>query len=383
MLPQYTMTLIRTEDLRQTVVKSLPARYIERVLSMGKDKRSFSQIGEEFLYWCQFDKPKPIAKTTLESYKKVSGLVNKHFGDIALGDISMDHVNNLRKDIIDRGCSLSYLHRILLFIRLELRYAIEELQMDALLPQKIKLPPKPRADVVYLSDSELERIFSCIDTTTIHGVRLKAVITTILDTGMRISEVMSLNRDTIDWGDKSAYIIGKGDKKAKVFFQDWSLWWIQQYLNWRKDEHIALFVCHQNGYPIERLQPDDVRRAMRRISRKTGITIRPHMCRKTAGTKLWHNGADIRVVQDYLRHERPQTTQIYVGPNDRRIREAQAEFLNYRADDTGTVATEHWSKEHDQCIGCGRTDRTHAAHGYCYTCYMAVKRGKLEVNLGS
>lgn len=381
MLQYYTMTLIRTDELRQIPEKALPVRYLNRVLSFGRDKRSFSQVAEDFLYWCQFGREKPIAKTTLATYTKTALLIAKHLGDAPLVDITLEHIVNLKKDFIDRGSSNGYMHKILMLIRLINRFAIEELNMDVLSPDRIKLPPKDRPDPQYLSDSELERIFACIPTNTLHGIRQRAILTTMLDTGMRISEVLSLNRDTIDWGDKSAYIIGKGSKKRKVLFRDWSLWWIRKYLDLRKDEHEALFVIHQPGYPLVRLEPDDVRKPFRRIARKTGIDkFTPHIARKTAATVMWHNGADIQIVQGFLGHERITTTQIYVGQNYDRIRQVQDVSMKYASEDTGADATIRWAKEHDKCLKCGTSEVRHAGQGYCYNCYMnwknAVKRAQ-------
>lgn len=376
------MALVKTEDLRKTPTQSFAARYLGKVFNMGKDKKSFGEIGQEFLYWCQFGRQSPIAKTTLSTYTKSLELIAKHFGDVPVSDVSMDHILNLKKDFIDRGSSIGYLHKILMITRLILKYASEELQMEVLPFQRIKLPTKPRAEVKFWSESELNRILDCIPSTTIQGIRLKAIMTTILDTGMRISEVMNLNRDSIDWGDKSAFIIGKGSKERKVLFQDWSLWWIKQYLNQRRDDHVAMFVTHQNGYPLERLQPDDVRRVFRQIGKKTGILTRPHIGRKTAGTRMWHNGADIQDVQIFLGHEKIQTTQIYVGKNYQRVQQVQERTLVYGgAGDTGRIAVVKWSKDHDKCLHCGLTENRHAAKGFCYNCYMNLKNARKRAEL--
>jgi len=369
------MAVIQSESLRKTPSKSFVAHTFEKIFSMGKDTKTFGEVGQDFIYWSQFGRPLPVAKTTLKTYKRTLELIAKHFGDAPITSISMDHITNIRKDFIDRGAKIGYLNKILMLIRLVLKYSFEELQLDVMPWQRIKLPPKPRSEVRYLSQGELDRILAYIPNDTIQGVRTKAVLTTMLDTGMRISEVLSLNRDTIDWQDRSAFIIGKGSKKRKVLFQDWSLWWIKQYLSLRKDEHIALFVCHQNGYPIARLQANDVQRVFRRISINTGIDkFTPHTARKTAGSTMWNNGADIQDVQVFLGHERLQTTQIYVGKNYDRVREVQKQTLQYRAAvDIGVTAVMKWSKTHDKCVHCSKTDKPHAGRGYCYNCYMNLK----------
>ncbi len=381
------MAVIEAENLRKTPTKSFVAHTFERIFSMGKETKTFGEVGQEFIYWCQFGRPVPVAKTTLKTYKRTLELVAKHFGDAPIATIGMDHIINLRKDFIDREAKIGYLNKVLMLVRLVLKFAIEELQMDVMGWQKIKLPPKPRPEVKYLSQAEVDRVLARIPTDTIYGIRTKAILTTMLDTGMRISEVMSLNRDSIDWEDKSAFITGKGNKKRKVLFQDWSLWWIKQYLNYRKDDNEAMFVSHQSGYPIARLQVNDVQRVFRRIAKQTGIEkFTPHMARKTAGSTMWNNGADIQDVQVFLGHERLQTTQIYVGKNYDRVREVQKQTLQYRAaGDIGQVAVIRWSKEHDKCINCGLTETRHAGKGYCYNCYMnavnAQKRAEKAAQL--
>lgn len=345
------------------------------MFSMSKQSKKFSTIGQEYIYWCQFGRPAPLAATTLHTHKRTLKLVCKSIGDLPIESLNMDHIADVRKDLLDRGAKLGYVIKIMLFIRCVLRFSLEELQINVMSWQRIKLPPRQRAEVKYLSQGELDRVLACIPKDTLQGIRTKAVLTTLLDTGMRVSEVLSLNRDSIDLEDKSAFIIGKGSKKRKVLFQDWSLWWIKQYLEHRRDDNEALFVSHQSGYPIARLQSNDLQRAFRKIAHQTGIeNFSPHMARKTAGSTMWNNGADIQDVQVFLGHERLQTTQIYVGKNYERVKAVQHQTLQYRAaTDVGVAAVIRWSKAYEKCIKCGLIDKPHAAKGYCYNCYMNLK----------
>ncbi len=346
---------------------------------MSKPTKTFGEVTQEFLYWCQYGRSMPIAKTTLVSYTRTLGLIARYFGDVPITEIKLEHVLGLKKQFLDDAAKLSYLNKVLMLVRLVLKHAEEKLELSVLSYLKVELPPKGKPDVKFLSPSELDRAMACVPLDTIQGIRFKAVFTAMLDTGMRISEVLSLNRDTIDWGDKSAFIIGKGNKKRMVLFQDWSLWWIKQYLSHRKDDNEAIFVCHQAGYPIARLKPDDVQRVFRRIAKITGIEkFTPHIARKTAGSTMWNNGADIQDIQIFLGHEKLQTTQIYVGKNYDRVREVQSRTLQYRTVDVGQVAVIRWSKTHDKCLQCGQTDKPHGAKGYCINCYMNLKNARVR-----
>ncbi len=346
---------------------------------MSKPTKTFSEAGQEFLYWCQYGRSEAVAKTTLKTYTRTLELIAKHFGDVPVSEVTLEHVLNLKKDFLDRGAKPGYLNKVVMLVRSVIKHAAEKMHLPVMSWREIELPRKPRPEVRYLSQSELDRAMSFIHTDTLQGIRFKAVFTAMLDTGMRISEVLSLNRDSIEWGDKSAYIIGKGSKKRKVLFQDWSLWWIQQYLSNRKDKHEAMFVSHQSGYPIARLQTNDVQRVFRRIALKAGLEkFTPHTARKTAGSTMWNNGADIQDVQVFLGHEKLQTTQIYVGKNYDRVREVQSRTLQYRAVDVGVTAVIRWAKGYDKCSNCGKTDKPHGAKGYCINCYMNLKNARIR-----
>lgn len=346
---------------------------------MSKNAKTFKEVGQDYLYWCQYGRQEPVAKTTLQTYTTTLELIARHFGDVQITEITLDHILNLKKDFIDRGAKPGYLNKVVMVIRSVIKFAAEKMQLDVMDWRDIEIPKKPRPEVRYLSQSELNRAMSYIPTDTLQGIRFKAVFTTMLDTGMRISEVLSLNRDTIDWEDKSAYITGKGSKKRKVLFQDWSLWWIRQYLGHRRDDNPAMFVSHQMGYPIARLKPDDVQRVFRRIAAQANLEkFTPHIARKTAGSTMWNNGADIQDVQVFLGHEKLQTTQIYVGKNYDRVREVQSRTLQYNAVDIGKVASIRWSKTHDSCLNCGKNDKPHGAKGYCINCYMNLKNARVR-----
>jgi site-specific recombinase XerD len=213
----------------------------------------FKDIAQEFLVYCQYGKETPVAKTTLIGYARGMKLINKIFGDKPIEQLDANDVLLLRKSILERGCTLSYLHKILSMLRSVLRYCREERDMELFPLEKIKLPKIKWRDVEFYSVSQVEKIISSIETQTIHGIRFMAVVAGFLDSGMRISELLSLDRNSIDYGDGSAYIIGKGGKQRKVFFRKWSMDWMQKYLAQRTDSHQAMFVVHHAGYELVRL----------------------------------------------------------------------------------------------------------------------------------
>lgn len=145
-----------------------------------------------------------------------------------------------------------------------------------------------------MTSEEIEAFISTIPLTTytgeVHqsGMRLRTVVEALLGTAMRISELLSLDRDSIDFEKKEARIIGKGGKERTVFFSDRSLTWIRRYLESRSDDCPALFVC-QNGK--DRLRRGDLWRYFDRHRKLAGIKkkVRPHILRHTAATTLLFN----------------------------------------------------------------------------------------------
>ena len=344
-------------------------------MDTSQTQHNFKDIAKDFLVYCQFGKDTPVAKSTLISYGRGIGLISKVIGNKAVEALDSNDIMLLRKSIIERKCTLSYLHKILSLLRAILRYCNEEREIEVLRPEKVKLPKKERREVEFYGVTQVEKIIAAIQTSTIHGIRLMAVVAGFLDSGMRISELLSLDRTSIDYDDGSAYIIGKGSKKRKVFFRPWSLGWMKRYLSQRTDTHPALFVIHHAGYELDRLAPDDVRKTMRRISKTFGVTIRPHALRRTFATLLHGNGVDIRFLQALLGHSSVQITERYVGVDQIMLKEMVNTKMNYGHAETFTfnMGVVPWAKSHDKCVECGQTRRPHLARGYCDNCYMNAR----------
>ena len=191
---------------------------------------------------------------------------------------------------------------------------------------------------MFLTPEEIEGFISTIPLVTyeggVHqaGLRLRAIVEALLGTAMRISELLSLNRDSIDCERKEARIIGKGNKERTVFFSDRCLIWIKRYLDNRTDDCPALFVC-QNGRT--RLKRDDLWRYFDRHRKLAGIKkkVRPHILRHTAATTLLFNGCPVGHIKAILGHERLETTcRYYLGIDHRAAKAAHQKYLCYDAD---------------------------------------------------
>lgn len=166
-----------------------------------------------------------------------------------------------------------------------------------------------------LSDEEVELLRQACITD-----REKALTEFLVATGCRLSEVVKINKDDIDWYEMSLNVIGKGDKERKVYFNVKAKILLQKYLKSRKGNSPALFVGVK--YPFARIGGRSIERELKKIATRAGFKkpVFPHLIRHTFATHSLNVGLDITVLQHLMGHETPATTQIYAQLNDENIR---------------------------------------------------------------
>lgn len=176
----------------------------------------------------------------------------------------------------------------------------------------IETPNVPNKMVDYLTSDELEKIRHAFDPNTSAGLRTRALIEFLLDTGMRIGEACSVNRDEVNFDTHEIRIKNcKTHEDNVVYFTDRSAEWIKTYLSARKDNHPALFITGRS-----RMLALTSRNYIRAKTKNLGIRkkIGHHVFRKTCGTYLLQNQVDIKSVQTLLRHKSERTTlRYYIG----------------------------------------------------------------------
>jgi integrase/recombinase XerD len=300
----------------------------------NQDPKSFSALAQEFLLWAEVEPQ--FSRETVQKYGECLKQVWKMFGDKPVEEFSKTDLLRLKSYWLSKSLSASRQTSLLLALRRFLAFCKDEKKLTlAFEPGEIKPPPRPRREVLFLTPEEIESFIATIPLITYHGdihhagLRLRAVVESLLGTAMRISELLSLNRDSIDFERKEARIIGKGSKERTVFFTDRSLGWIRRYLDSRTDDCPALFVC-QNGRT--RLKRDDLWRYFDRHRKLAGIKkkVRPHILRHTAATTLLFNGCPVGHIKAILGHERLETTcRYYLGIDHRAAKAAHEKFLNY------------------------------------------------------
>ncbi|HQV65101.1 MAG TPA: tyrosine-type recombinase/integrase, partial [Candidatus Paceibacterota bacterium] len=160
------------------------------------------------------------------------------------------------------------------------------------------------------------------------SLRDRALLELFFSTGLRLSELCSLNRD-LDLSKDEFSIRGKGDKVRVVFLSDRARETLRNYLKVRKDFAEPLFAnISANSSADMRLTPRSIERIVKHYATVAGISKRvtPHVLRHSFATDLLSNGADIRSVQMMLGHANIATTQVYTHVTDKQLREVHKKF---------------------------------------------------------
>jgi len=208
--------------------------------------------------------------------------------------------------------------------------------IDTLSPEKIDIPKGESRSLKFLTHDQLQRLFTQPDTSQEAGLRDRAILETLFSTGMRISELVKLKIDQLNFVQREFGIIGKGGRARVVFLSDEAVEWIQKYLHKRTDGYSPLFIRYggqvipdKNGQKMG-LSARSVQRLVEKYVRKSCLPVKatPHTIRHSFATDLLVNGADIRSVQELLGHKNIGTTQIYTHVTDQRLREVHKEFHN-------------------------------------------------------
>lgn len=208
-------------------------------------------------------------------------------------------------------------------------------EIKSLDPSLIDLPKVIRKQVTFLHFDEVESMLNEIDTSTESGLRDRAIIELLYSGGLRVSELVGLNRDSINLERREFMVRGKGSKDRPIFISKAAADRVQDYLDARTDSLPALFLNNSRNLQTvdtsgnyRRMTVRSVERIVEKYARLAGITkhVSPHTLRHSFATDLLMNGADIRSVQSMLGHADISTTQIYTHVTDAHLREIHEKF---------------------------------------------------------
>lgn len=303
--------------------------------------RPLPELIAEFLEYLEIEKN--CSKLTIRDYRHYLAVFNDWFTttlpDKNISDLDLAIVRRYRvhlaNKVDERGMSLKRVTQnyYVIALRSFLRYLIKN-DHKTLEPSKIDLPKTESRSLKFLERSHVEQLVSAVDLEKMEGPRDRAILELLFSTGLRVSELCSLNRDKINLERREFGVIGKGGKSRIVFISDAAAEWLQNYLNKREDTFRPLFIRYsgktieENGGEKMRLTPRSVERLVKKYVRLARIPVDAtvHTLRHSFATDLLTNGADLRSVQEMLGHKNIATTQIYTHITNKQLREVHEAF---------------------------------------------------------
>jgi len=218
-------------------------------------------------------------------------------------------------------------------IRSFLKWCIKN-DIKCLAPEKLEVPKVTEHSLKFLDGDQINRLLNQPTLSTKTGLRDKAILELLFSTGLRVSELVNLNREQINLKTREFGVVGKGGKARVVFISKQSAEYIARYLRSRTDKIKPLFIRIGGKKEISssdeemRLTARSIQRLVKHyvILAKIPVMATPHTLRHSMATDLLKSGADIRSVQEILGHRNIATTQIYTHVTDARLREVHDKF---------------------------------------------------------
>lgn len=208
-------------------------------------------------------------------------------------------------------------------------------EIKSLDPSLVDLPKVIRKQVTFLHYDEVEDMLEEIDLSTESGLRDRAIIELLYSGGLRVSELVNLDRGSINLDRREFMVRGKGSKDRPIFISESCADRVRDYLDARTDSLAPLFLNNSKNTGdadtsgnYRRITARSVERIVEKYARLAGITkhVSPHTLRHSFATDLLMNGADIRAVQSMLGHSDISTTQIYTHVTDAHLKEIHEKF---------------------------------------------------------
>ncbi len=291
----------------------------------------------DFLEYLEIEQNR--SQKTIANYDHYLTRLIDFAGDIKVSDIDPELIRKWRLWLNRLGTNVSdelqksTQNYHLIALRSFLKYCSKR-DISALPADKVELARTTRKQVTFLGSEELERLFAQPDIAKPAGLRDRAILELLFSSGLRVSELVGLDRDHINLKRREFMVRGKGQKDRPIFISDNAADWLQKYLDQRVDATRPLFLRYSGSKKVDlsgnfhRLTARSVQRMVSRYALLAGVTkhVSPHTLRHSFATDLLMNGADLRSVQALLGHSNIATTQIYTHVTDKHLKDVHKRF---------------------------------------------------------
>lgn len=281
------------------------------------------------------------SQNTIRNYSLYLERFIEFAGDIEVVKITSEMIrryrlwlNRYKNDNDGKELSILTQSYHLIALRSFLTY-LSRRDIPSLSADKIILPKTVRKQVTFLQYDEVVNLIDNIPLDSEQGLRDRAIIELLFSSGLRVSELVNLNRDHINLKRREFMVRGKGQKDRPVFVSQHAAEQVENYLQARQDSLPALFLSYSRrstkptvSGDYRRLSARSIQRMVSHYARLAGITkhVSPHTMRHSFATDLLMNGADLRSVQSLLGHSSISTTQVYTHVTDQHLKDIHERF---------------------------------------------------------
>lgn len=303
---------------------------------MSARKSQLEGFVNEFLEYIEVERN--LSPLTIRNYRiyliRFCDWIYDNYGDISIESIDIKMIRKYRLflsryvDEHEMPLKRSTQSYYIIALRSLLKWLIKN-DYKVLAPEKIELPKNDAKSLKFLTVEQVNFLLAQPYISTEIDLRDKAILEVLFSTGLRVSELVSLNREQVNLKTKEFGVIGKGRRHRIVFLSDRAVGWVSRYLDERTDDHSPLFIRYSRGDDTTnngenmRLTPRSVQRIVKKYVRRAKLPVdaTTHTLRHSFATDLLQHGADIRSVQEFLGHKNIATTQIYTHVTDKKLRE--------------------------------------------------------------
>lgn len=285
------------------------------------------------------------SKLTIRNYEHYLGVLigflitNKKIENPMVDDLTSENIREFRLYLSRQKGTKGEMKLVtqgyyVISLRSFLKWLVKN-DMEVLQPEKLDVPKVKDHSLKFLSEEQMVRLLNQPLNSAKNGLRDRSILELLFSTGLRVSELVSLNREQINLNTREFGVIGKGGRSRVVFITKHAAEWVDKYLKSRTDHYKPLFIRdlrpkEEIGLLDEetRLTARSVQRLVKKYVRQANLPVAatPHTLRHSMATDLLQRGADLRSVQELLGHKNIATTQIYTHVTDARLREVHEKF---------------------------------------------------------
>ena len=280
---------------------------------------------ERFLNYLKAEKNYSV--NTLTNYRHDLQEFYRLLGQRSPASVTKDIVRSYLAEMNARGLSKRTISRRMAALRTYFRFLVREGYVEKNPLALVRNPKLEKKLPIVMEESQVARLLEA-PADDLSGRRDRAILETLYSTGMRVSELVGLKLNKVDFISGLCRVFGKGSKERLCPIGDRALRSIRQYLETRKKEGFtkgeAVFLNHSKNKKGSPLSARSVCRVVDRYidTASRGQSISPHTLRHSFATHLLNRGADLKSVQELLGHENLSTTQIYTHVSTQRLKEA-------------------------------------------------------------